>query len=211
LRGSGGAWITRCVINAARDVQRRGMRRPEAPADVGDGDGAGATAAAGFDPLLALVREAVRRLPPRQRDVLFLRHYLGFGYTEIAQALEVEVVDRVGDACRRPRSARRRAPGGGAMTTEAELLDRLVSEARWNENWADVLRRTDSAVVRRRGPRGRPVAGSRSSRSSSRPCWLRSRSPQRTAGGCSEPAGAARSCAGWRWSSQQAEAADRGS
>ena len=80
------------MINAARDVQRRGMRRPEAPADVGDGDGAGATtAAAGFDPLLALVREAVRRLPPRQRDALFLRHYLGFGYVEIAQVLEVEV------------------------------------------------------------------------------------------------------------------------
>jgi RNA polymerase sigma factor (sigma-70 family) len=37
------------------------------------------------------VREAVRRLPARQRDALFLRHYLGFGYAEIAQALEVEV------------------------------------------------------------------------------------------------------------------------
>ena len=90
FRGSGSleAWIARCVINAARDVQRRGMRRPETPAGVGDGAGA---AAAGFDPLLALVRETVRRLPPRQRDALFLRHYLGFGYAEIAQALEVEV------------------------------------------------------------------------------------------------------------------------
>ena len=93
FRGGGSleAWIARCVINAARDVQRRGLRRPETPtAAVSEGrDGEGAEAA--FDPLLALVRKAVRRLPPRQRDVLFLRHYLGFGYAEIAQALEVEV------------------------------------------------------------------------------------------------------------------------
>jgi hypothetical protein len=39
------------------------------------------------------------------------------------------------------------------MTTQAELLDRLASDAPWNEDWPDVLRRVDSAVGRRRGPR----------------------------------------------------------
>lgn len=92
-RGSGSleAWIARCVINAARDAQRRRTRRPETPAGLEGSEGAGAEALAGFDPCLRPVREAVRRLPPRQRDALFLRHYLGFGYAEIAQALEVEV------------------------------------------------------------------------------------------------------------------------
>ena len=48
FRGSGSleAWIARCVINAARDVQRRGMRRPETPAGVGDDAGAAAAGAA---------------------------------------------------------------------------------------------------------------------------------------------------------------------
>lgn len=40
------------------------------------------------------------------------------------------------------------------MSAEAELLDRLVSEASWREDWADVLRRVDSACPRRR-PRPR--------------------------------------------------------
>ena len=37
------------------------------------------------------MREAVGRLPQRQRDVLFLRHYLDFDYATIALALDVEV------------------------------------------------------------------------------------------------------------------------
>jgi DNA-directed RNA polymerase specialized sigma24 family protein len=36
-------------------------------------------------------REAVRQLPQRQRDALFLRYYLDFDYRAIAEALDVEV------------------------------------------------------------------------------------------------------------------------
>ena len=39
----------------------------------------------------AEVRAAVRRLPPRQRDALFLRFYLDFDYLTIAETLGVEV------------------------------------------------------------------------------------------------------------------------
>jgi RNA polymerase sigma factor (sigma-70 family) len=40
---------------------------------------------------VAVVREAVRRLPRRQRDALFLRFYLGLDYSAIAETLQVEV------------------------------------------------------------------------------------------------------------------------
>jgi RNA polymerase sigma factor (sigma-70 family) len=38
-----------------------------------------------------IAREAVAQLPRRQRDVLFLRHYLGLSYSEIGEAMELEV------------------------------------------------------------------------------------------------------------------------
>lgn len=72
------------MINAALDASRnpRGesvaQREDEWGEPAADGD------------LLAL-RSAVRRLPPRQRDALFLRHYLDFDYRAIAEALGVEV------------------------------------------------------------------------------------------------------------------------
>ncbi len=39
------------------------------------------------DPALAA---AIRSLPPRRRLVVFLRHFAGFTYAEIAEALEIE-------------------------------------------------------------------------------------------------------------------------
>lgn len=89
FRGAGSleAWIARCVINAAHDVARRprvddGRRTAEAGAVSGSGE-------PGVD--AAVVRDAVRRLPRRQRDALFLRHYLDFDYATIASTLNVEV------------------------------------------------------------------------------------------------------------------------
>ncbi len=38
-----------------------------------------------------MIREAVRQLPQRQRDALFLRYYLDFDYRAIGEALDVEV------------------------------------------------------------------------------------------------------------------------
>jgi RNA polymerase sigma-70 factor (ECF subfamily) len=76
-------WLARCVINAAHDVARDAARR----SDVHEVDTA-------REPDLlepSLVRDAVRRLPPRQRDALFLRHYLGFAYDAIAETLGMEL------------------------------------------------------------------------------------------------------------------------
>ena len=38
-----------------------------------------------------VVREAVQRLPARQRDALYLRYYLDLDYRAIADVLDVEV------------------------------------------------------------------------------------------------------------------------
>ena len=84
FRGTGSleAWIARCVINAAHDLARR---RPSPNGDLPD---QAALPAAEGD---AAVRDAVRSLPPRQRDALFLRFYLDFDYAAIAESLDVEV------------------------------------------------------------------------------------------------------------------------
>jgi RNA polymerase sigma factor (sigma-70 family) len=83
FRGTGAldAWICRCVLNAARDqvwtvspvalAEDAVGTEPDAP------DGA--------------VREAILGLPHRQREALFLRHYLDFDYAQIAEVLGVRV------------------------------------------------------------------------------------------------------------------------
>lgn len=89
--GSLEAWVARCVINAARDATRARSRRP-ITGGAARGlrrDSAGREPTT--DPALRAVREAVARLPQRQRDALFLRHYLDFDYAAIAEALGVEV------------------------------------------------------------------------------------------------------------------------
>lgn len=90
FRGTGSleAWIARCVINAANDLARRSRvddarRTADTDAVSGSGEPEGDAA--------VVVRAAVRRLPQRQRDALFLRHYLDFDYATIATTLDVEV------------------------------------------------------------------------------------------------------------------------
>lgn len=84
FRGSGSleAWIGRCVLNAAHDA-----RPPAAEHELHEADGVV------WKPETpgAEVRAAVRRLPARQRDVLFLRFYLDFDYLTIAETLGIEV------------------------------------------------------------------------------------------------------------------------
>jgi RNA polymerase sigma factor (sigma-70 family) len=84
FRGSGSleAWICRCVLNAARDQVRTlpqltldELAPTDASPEVPD----------------EAVRDAIQRLPQRQRDALFLRHYLDFDYAQIAEALGVRV------------------------------------------------------------------------------------------------------------------------
>lgn len=97
-RGTGSleAWIARCVINAALDTWRGSVHAPAALGDRdahsdGTGDGPTTDSPPWLDPEAAIVREAVRRLPQRQRDALFLRFYMGFDYAAIAEALGIEV------------------------------------------------------------------------------------------------------------------------
>jgi RNA polymerase sigma-70 factor, ECF subfamily len=93
-RGSGSveAWIARCVINAAQDLVRRRPAADEAagvdlPSDGGRDERMHSTE--GVDD--RIVREAVRQLPQRQRDALYLRFYLSFDYAAIAQTLGIEI------------------------------------------------------------------------------------------------------------------------
>jgi RNA polymerase sigma factor (sigma-70 family) len=78
------AWVARCVLNAALDLNRVFSRLQAEPEDVP----ADSTAS---DDSGSVIREAVRQLPQRQRDALFLRYYLDFDYRAIAEALDVEV------------------------------------------------------------------------------------------------------------------------
>jgi RNA polymerase sigma factor (sigma-70 family) len=85
FRGSGSleAWIGRCVLNAAVDVAHKGDRQWHGnqlePTDSFELEG--------FDD----VRIALRQLPSRQRDAIFLRFYLDFDYATIAATLGIEV------------------------------------------------------------------------------------------------------------------------
>jgi RNA polymerase sigma-70 factor (ECF subfamily) len=79
------AWIGRCVLNAARDLTRR-RRLPDEPEPLETSLGTTEPSVDG-----TAVRAAVRELPQRQRDVLFLRFYLDLDYPAIAEALEIAV------------------------------------------------------------------------------------------------------------------------
>jgi RNA polymerase sigma-70 factor, ECF subfamily len=88
--GSVEAWIARCVINAAQDV----AGRTRDAADAGDhtavdGYDGGIDSPGGVE--VEIVRAAIRELPQRQRDTLYLRFYLGFDYAAIAETLGIEV------------------------------------------------------------------------------------------------------------------------
>jgi RNA polymerase sigma-70 factor (ECF subfamily) len=78
------AWVARCVLNAALDLNRVFSRIESEPEDV-------PTDSTASDDSGSVIREAVRQLPQRQRDALFLRYYLDLDYRAIAQALDVEV------------------------------------------------------------------------------------------------------------------------
>jgi RNA polymerase sigma factor (sigma-70 family) len=87
-RGSLEAWLARCVINAAHDARQRANAAEAHELQTYDGsEEAGLT----LEAEATIVREAVRELPSRQRDVLFLRYYLGFDYLAIAETLGIRV------------------------------------------------------------------------------------------------------------------------
>jgi RNA polymerase sigma factor (sigma-70 family) len=83
------AWVARCVINAAQDLNRAASRTQFEAEDVGAEPLAASMATS--DEGGSTVREALLGLPQRQRDAVFLRYYLDFDYRVIAEALDVEV------------------------------------------------------------------------------------------------------------------------
>lgn len=87
FRGTGSleAWVARCVINAAHDLNRAVSQTPAEPDEVA------ADSLIESDAGATVVREAVQRLPARQRDALYLRYYLDLDYRAIADVLDVEV------------------------------------------------------------------------------------------------------------------------
>lgn len=78
--------MARCVTHAALDMGRAdALRRSPLPPEEQGGSGSS------HDASLLMVRKAIHDLPARQRDALFLRHYLDFDYAAIAATLGVEV------------------------------------------------------------------------------------------------------------------------
>jgi RNA polymerase sigma factor (sigma-70 family) len=92
FRGSGSleAWVARCVINAAHDVRRAASQTDVVLSDLPTDDG-GSVDSVAPSADAAIIREAIRSLPERQRDMLYLRFYLGFDYAAIAETLGIEV------------------------------------------------------------------------------------------------------------------------
>lgn len=86
FRGSGplDAWIGRCVLNAVIDASH-------AVCALGVDDPPDDRAAPTLETPGHDVRAAVRQLPTRQRDSLFLRYYLDYDYATIAEILGMEV------------------------------------------------------------------------------------------------------------------------
>jgi RNA polymerase sigma factor (sigma-70 family) len=77
------AWVWSCVMNAIREAGRTlGKQRRPIDLRLLDVD-------AGHERQDELIRAALRRLPERQRLVLFLRHYADLDYAEIGVALDI--------------------------------------------------------------------------------------------------------------------------
>src|SRR5580765_1475488 len=80
-------WMMRILMNLA--LSRRGSRRATVPLE--EAGHAGTEEGAGESALRRQVREAVERLPPRQRQVLVLKVYEGMKFTEVAEVMEISV------------------------------------------------------------------------------------------------------------------------
>jgi RNA polymerase sigma-70 factor, ECF subfamily len=84
-------WLYQVALNACRDRQRR--RRPQALADPDElqADTAGPGRLQERAETGALVRQAMERLPERQREALVLFHFEGHTQSEAAAVLDVSV------------------------------------------------------------------------------------------------------------------------
>jgi RNA polymerase sigma-70 factor, ECF subfamily len=78
------AWVRRVALNLATDRTRRARRRVTALARLGP-----PPAVAALDAEDLALADALRALPPHQRQVLMLHHVLGFGVQEVAKELGI--------------------------------------------------------------------------------------------------------------------------
>jgi RNA polymerase sigma factor (sigma-70 family) len=94
------AWLFRIATNRAIDVIRQRRRRGELPLEVSDEEEVGWAEPAAPGPevhqlasgreTMAVVEEALARIPPEQRAALLLRDVEGFDYAEIARITAAE-------------------------------------------------------------------------------------------------------------------------
>lgn len=89
-------WLFRVAVNAARDVQRRAVRRPTAPLEDAQGNiidlpdpALGPDATAEARERSAVLREALLALPEDFRQAVVLRDVNDLAYEEIAAVLRV--------------------------------------------------------------------------------------------------------------------------
>ena len=95
LRDPGGAriWLLRIARTTCLDRIRRDRRRPTVSLEVLSDPAAAAIAVpppADPGPALRRIKEAVGRLPRKQREVFVLREYGGLSYEEIGRTLEIK-------------------------------------------------------------------------------------------------------------------------
>jgi|SRR6476659_9223170 len=76
-------WVWRILVNVCRDVGRRRARELRVAVEAPE-----STSESGSDTVD--IRAAIRRLPERQRLVLFLRHYADLDYRSIAVIAGIE-------------------------------------------------------------------------------------------------------------------------
>jgi RNA polymerase sigma-70 factor (ECF subfamily) len=84
------AWLFRIARNAILDLHRRSNVRERVVQEVGRGLGEDPDPAAQAEDriLFGELLEAVRRLPPRQREVVALRHRSDLGFLEIGRLMD---------------------------------------------------------------------------------------------------------------------------
>jgi RNA polymerase sigma factor (sigma-70 family) len=89
-RGDGSleAWLWRLVLNAARDAERRRVRRERLAVRLSRFFDRDAAPTASVDRAL---QDPIRRLPSRQRGCVVLRYYGDLSYAQIAEVMGIEV------------------------------------------------------------------------------------------------------------------------
>lgn len=81
-------YLFNVIYRLCVDLYRKGRPAPLAAAPPPADPDPGPAGAALADERAALVQQAVRDLPPRQRMALVLKHFEGMSYAEIARSLE---------------------------------------------------------------------------------------------------------------------------